>query len=318
MNSNYRVAETLVRLMLGEVVDYESLQQKYDISHRTFQRDLHDIEGALAEVDPNDSYLKKVENRQQYYLVREDLNESLNKVLLISNILLASRALTNAEMKECLTYLQAGLPPNEREQVANYLVMPKSSYLPLTNAQPLLVHLRQLSDCILNHQVLTFDYQGSWIDDPEPHEHEAQPVALFFEKYYFYVAMYNVQTHGYWFNRVDRILKIKKITAGKPMDYGHDFSLIDRRQQSYFFHTGQLITFRFECLNCYPPTALDHFPGSKIVGHNAAGQVIIEARFKFDAALFWIMSQGAKVKVISPPSLITRLQYEMKATLDLY
>lgn len=198
LNSNYRVAEILVRLMLGEIVDYDSLRQKYDISRRTFQRDLHDIEGALAEVNPDDNYLKKVANRQQYYLAQQDLSEALNKVLLISNILLASRALTSAEMKACLAYLQSGLPPKEREQVANYLVMPKSSYLPLTNAQTLITRLRQLSDCIINHQVLTFDYQGSWIDDPEPHEHEAQPVALFFEKYYFYVAMYNYEMQGHW------------------------------------------------------------------------------------------------------------------------
>lgn len=317
MNSNYRVAEMLIRLMNGETISYDQLKSKYQVSLRTFQRDLHDIKAVLLEHSASFNQLVEAGSGQQYRLDRVSDLASLEMVLTISNVLLGSRALVPAELTKVLGYLQAKLTPEMQQRASDYLKIAKPSYTPITDAAPIMSRLRLLADCIITHQRLTFTYKPASIP-ASLHRYQAQPIAMFFERFYFYVAMVSADYSGYRLYRVDRIGEIQTITPGAKISAAQHFSLLDHRHQTYLLDSGNSLTFRVECRDCYPNTVLDNFPMSHIVKKSAAGYTVVEVHAKLDGALIWLLGQGARVKVLSPPSLIAQLKAAHQAAVDLY
>lgn len=142
-------------------------------------------------------------------------------------------------------------------------------------------------------------------------------MALFFEVHYFYVAMLSQERGGYWLYRLDRIVDIVTKTAGEKLDYTERFSLQDHRRQTYLVDSGSLTRIRFIYRN-YVQTVLDHFPNSRVVQENEDGSVIIEAYVKIDGAMFWLLSQGAGLQVISPASLVDRMRNALSAAREQY
>lgn len=204
-----------------------------------------------------------------------------------------------------------------RDAVHKQLAVPRGSYTPLSRPAPLLNRLREVAYCITNNQRMVFTYHSSHPDEPKPLIHHAQPVALFFEVHYFYVAMLSQERGGYWLYRLDRIVDIVTKTAGEKLDYTERFSLQDHRRQTYLVDSGSLTRIRFIYRN-YVQTVLDHFPNSRVVQENEDGSVIIEAYVKIDGAMFWLLSQGAGLQVISPASLVDRMRNALSAAREQY
>jgi len=314
MQSNQRIAELMVQLMSGETLNQSDLEAKYHISRRTCQRDFSYVRRALSEYAAGDL----VEHDGAYRLARQSEETDVEMVLTMSNILLGSRALDQDELTATLAYISSSLSPVMQAVVRQQLILSRGSYVPLSRAKPLLHRLREVAASIMHTEKLVFTYRSSsYNNNSKPQVHHAQPVALFFETYYFYVAMLSEEHHGYWLYRLDRMGDILDTLPGDHLDYAERFSLQEHRNYTYLLDSGALTQIRFEYHN-YVQTALDHFPGSRVVKQNADGSVIIEAYVKADGALLWLMSQGTGLKVLSPVSLIDRIKSELHHALNQY
>lgn len=313
MASNYRMAELLVQLITGQTLDQKNIQEKYGIDIRTAQRDISYIRSALAEYDAGEIVSKK----GTYRLSHKSEMVDFEMVLAASNILLGSRALTQTELHDTLAFLSSGLSATMQAAVHDQISIPNNSYTPLSKPKPLLNQLREISLCIANNEKITFTYLSSHPDEPKPLKHHAQPVALFFEVHYFYVAMLSQEHDGYWLYRLDRIIDILAKTAGQQLNYADRFSLQDHRHQTYLLDSGQLTRISF-IYRYYPQTALDYFPGSHVIKSNSDGSSVIVAYVKVDGAMLWLLSQGAALQVISPPLLVNRMRDALTAARDQY
>ncbi|WP_232842669.1 MULTISPECIES: YafY family protein [Lactobacillaceae] len=313
MQSNQRIAEVLTRLMTGETLQQVVLEQHYGISHRTCQRDLAYIRRALADYAAG----RLVEDEGAYHLSRQSDQDELDMVLTASNILLGSRALSRPELTATLNYLSSGLSPTMQRIVRQQLTVPRGSYTPVSNAQPLLLRLREVAACISRSQKMVFVYQSSEPGAPRSQIHHAQPVTLFFETYYFYVAMLSVEHGGYWLYRLDRMTDILEKHPGEKLDYATRFSLQEHRHYTYLLDSGSLTQIRFIYRNNIQ-TVLDHFPDSRIVKQNADGSYVVEAYVKVDGAMLWLLSQGTGLKVLSPVSLVNRMRDTLTAARNQY
>lgn len=313
MQSNQRIAELLTRLMTGEVLQQDLLEQHYAISHRTCQRDLAYIRRALTDYAAG----SLVEKKGAYYLSRQSEADDLDMVLTTSNILLGSRALDQPELTATLKYLSNGLSPAMQAIVHQQLTVPRGSYTPLSNAHPLLHQLREVATCISHSQKMVFVYRSSEPGAAQPQVHHAQPVALFFETYYFYVAMLSEEHGGYWLYRLDRIEGILEKRPGEKLDYASRFSLQEHRHYTYLLDSGSLTQIRFIYRNNIH-TVLDHFPDSRIIKQNPDGSYLVEAYVKIDGAMLWLLSQGTGLKVLSPVSLVNRMRETLTAAREQY
>jgi len=313
VQSNQRIAELMVQLMTGEPLQQTVIEEKYAVSHRTCQRDFAYIRGALSEYAAGDL----VEVQGTYRLVRQSEVADFEMALTASNILLGSRALDQKELTATLDYLQRSLSPEMQAALRQQLTIPRGSYTPLAWSKPLLHRLRAIATCIVGSQKMVFTYRSSHPGELKPMTHHAQPVALFFETYYFYVAMFSEEHGGYWLYRLDRIVDILKTAPGDKLDYAERFSLQEHRRFTYLLDSGSLTKIRFIYRN-YIQTVLDHFPNSRVVKDNGDGSFVVEAYVKVDGAMLWLLSQGAGLKVLSPVSLVERMGSALTAARDQY
>ncbi|MFB9769078.1 helix-turn-helix transcriptional regulator [Lactiplantibacillus modestisalitolerans] len=313
MQSNGRIAELLVQLMSGQSVETEKVLAKYAISKRTYQRDLAYVRNALIENGVGELQ----ECAGTYRLLRQSTREDYQKALVTSHVLLGSRALTVAELKDTLAYLAKGLPEELQAELRQKLTLARGSYTALSRPKPLLERLHIITDLIAANQRMTFVYHGSDFHVPQPQTHHAQPVAVFFEVHYFYIAMLSEEHAGYWLYRLDRIVKILDHTAGQHLDYAHRFSLQDHRRQSYLLDSGSVTPIQFIYRNALQ-TVLDQFPQARVLATLPDGSHKIEAYVKVDGAMLWLLSQGAGVEVVSPPLLKKRMKKALQAALKQY
>lgn len=322
MNSNARVTKLLADLINGETLDAAVICEEYGIGKRTLQRDLAVIKDALgARFD-----LQEVTGGWKLTSIDGDRRDM---VTAIAHILLASRGLAPQELNACVTWLLGQLGTQEQRIAEKQLRLARADYLPMTEAKPILSLLPVIEKAIAKSLLLTFNYHPSQnshatahlVDSPrldtQTTTKQAQPVAVFFEEHYWYVAMYVPQTGHFWLYRLDRIEAIVKAEPGMNLDYAKRFSLQDHRHRTYLLSSGEFASFTFEYSE-YPPTALDKFPDSKIIRRNPNGTVVIQAHAYLTGAVMWLMSQGPGVKVLDPPSLVKLIQQKHQAALDRY
>jgi len=313
VQSNQRIAELMVQLMAGKTLRAEKIAAKYAVSARTSQRDFAYIRRALSEYTAGDL----IEEHGTYRLSRRSEETDAGMVLAMSNILLGSRALTQTELSGTLDYLSSGLSPAMQTAMHQQLTLSRGSYVPLSRSKPLLHVLREVASCITQNQRMVFTYRSSRPGETHARVHHAQPVALFFETYYFYVAMLSEEHAGYWLYRLDRIQAIQEKLPGEKLDYDERYSLQEHRNYAYLLDSGSLTRIRFRYYN-YVQTALDHFPGSRVIREYPDGSYVIEAYVKIDGAVLWLLSQGAGLRVLSPVSLVDRMRAMLQATLEQY
>lgn len=313
MNSNRRIVELVVPLLNGQSISQIEMTKKYNISVRTFQRDIADIRHVLTEHGVGDVR----ENVGVYKLVRDDDINSLEKALITTTILLGSRAFESKELTDTLDYVASKLSPEFKKILYQQTAIPRGSYTPLSKPKPLLHRLKEVEDCILNNQKITFTYLSSQPDEKRPRIHHAQPVAVFFEMHYFYIAMMSEERNGYWMYRLDRIVEILSKENGQKLDYATKFSLQDHQHQTYLLDSGSLKKIQF-IYRGYIQTVLDHFPNAHIAKDNKDGSYLIEAYLKVDGAMLWLVGQGDRLEVVSPPSVVREVKTALLNALSQY
>lgn len=313
MNSNRRILDLLVPLIDGQVLEQDDMIKKYHVSLRTIQRNLADIRSALDEFNVGEL----VEDAGTYRLVRHGDSAGFEKALAVSNMLLGTRALEPDELAATLKFIGEKLSPEMQATLHHALAIPRGSYTPLSRPKSLLHRLHEIQTCITHNQQMTFTYLSSQPTEKRPLTHHAQPVAVFFETHYFYVAMLSQERGGYWLYRLDRIVTIINKTNGQKLDYAERFSLQDHRHQTYLLDSGSVKKIRF-IYRGYVQTALDNFPNAHIVKENPDGSHVIDAYVKLDGALLWLVGQGPRLQVLSPQSVVRLVQETLQETLAQY
>ncbi|MFL2028089.1 WYL domain-containing protein [Loigolactobacillus zhaoyuanensis] len=315
--SSRRLLTLFIRLLQGEKFDETSWRAlaltAESKSKRVYQRDLMIIKETLA--DCHDGH-RLVLNGKQHQLRGQTDPHGLTYTIALAHILLASRAFTQKEVDGILGFLKANLTPATQDDYTAAIKADRNSYQPLSKRQPVLSRLVTLTNAIANYQMLTFHYRNGATQ--KQRAYQAQPVALYFATYYFYVSVKLAQHDDFALFRVDRMTSIDFSAPGDARRNADHFSLPDQRSLVHLLPMGQLTTFRFKCwLN--PQNVLDQFPSAhKVAASVERNGVLIEAQAKEAGALLWLQSQGPNVQVVSPPQLIKKLKRNLAQTAALY
>lgn len=81
---------------------------------------------------------------------------------------------------------------------------------------------------------------------------------------------------------------------------------------------GEKATIRFEFTGIVE-AALDRFPTAKVItAQSNHQQVLIEAEVFDTGAMMWLLSQGPRVRVVSPDSFVQKMKDVLRETLRLY
>lgn len=299
-------------LLTGAPVTKKDLVERFDVDERSIQRDISNIRNFIAE-ENLELELEYRRSTKAYQLVGKTQTFGKAHVLALVKILLASRAFNKDETEQLIELLLARLEPGEQRELNWVIKNEQSNYLPLTSATELLKPLWDFSLYIVRSQAVDITYTKQ---RGEKVTRTIVPKAVIFSDYYFYVVSYNPKYDSDLFYRLDRIKEWYPSDEKIKIEHKDRYEDGKLRKKIQYMTPGDQKKIRFEFTGILE-AALDRFPMSKVI-ENDGKKALLEVETIDQGAKMWLLSQGKRVKIVSPADFKNEMQAEIKAMLDNY
>lgn len=299
-------------LLTGAPVTKKDLVERFDVDERSIQRDISNIRNFIAE-ENLELELEYRRSTKAYQLVGKTQTFGKAHVLALIKILLASRAFNKDETEQLIALLLARLEPGEQRELNWIIKNEQSNYLPLTSATELLKPLWDFSLYIVRSQAVDITYTKQ---RGEKVTRTIVPKAIIFSDYYFYVVSYNPKYDNDLFYRLDRIKEWHPSDEKIKVEHKDRYEDGKLRKKIQYMTPGDQKKIRFEFTGILE-AALDRFPMSKVI-ENDGKKALLEVETIDQGAKMWLLSQGKRVKIVSPADFKNEMQAEIKAMLDNY
>ncbi|MEY8661636.1 WYL domain-containing protein [Ligilactobacillus faecis] len=299
-------------LLTGAPVTKKDLVERFDVDERSIQRDISNIRNFIAE-ENLELELEYRRSTKAYQLVGKTQTFGKAHVLALVKILLASRAFNKDETEQLIELLLARLESGEQRELNWIIKNEQSNYLPLTSATELLKPLWDFSLYIVRSQAVDITYTKQ---RGEKVTRTIVPKAIIFSDYYFYVVSYNPKYDNDLFYRLDRIKEWHPSDEKIKVEHKDRYEDGKLRKKIQYMTPGDQKKIRFEFTGILE-AALDRFPMSKVI-ENDGKKALLEVETIDQGAKMWLLSQGKRVKIVSPADFKNEMQAEIKAMLDNY
>ena len=300
------------KLKNGDSIKKSEIASMFCVNEKTIQRDLNDIRTYLEENRELYGTTKVEYDRKKkgHYLSKKN-SEILSRedVLVIAKILLESRAFNNKEIKH-LIHAILGQVDNEqsrhiREIIGNELL----TYVQLKHEKPLLKSLWDISGFIRCKKTIEIKYMKA---DGSKVTRKVNPLAIIFSEYYFYlIANINDMDFDmpavYRFDRIEDYRGTEKRFRVPEVERFEDGEF---RKRVQFMYSGKLMKIKFEFRGTSIEAILDRLPTAKVIDRYD-NKYLIEAEIFGKGIIMWILSQGSKLKILEPESIIQDIVKEV-------
>ena len=310
-----RVLELYQDFLSGKLINKQQAAEQYHVNVRSIQRDIDSIRDFLSEQCAKEGIVRKIEYDKKengYHLVTQEIEQlSKGEVLALCKILLESRAFTKEQIeKQLQIILNLCVSQREKADIEWFISNELFHYHDPAHAAVDPDNLWMVAQAIRNQSVLEIEYQK--LKERQIVKRTVEPVGLMFSEYYFYLmgvitdhstreAFHKKNDPYPTIYRLDRIHSIK--------ESGDKFCEYKNRTQFMFGGEPQNISF-----NYYGPSVeavLDKFPMAKVVDEKE-GVCYIEAEVFGTGVKMWLLSQGSKVKVTAPETLVQEMKQEIE------
>ena len=145
------------------------------------------------------------------------------------------------------------------------------------------------------------------------------PVAIMFSDYYFYLIAYRCDEDDWkpLYYRIDRIVNIVEHRKRFEIPKEFDFDEGELRSKIQFMFPGEYRKIRFEYCGTSVQAILDKIPTARIID-TKGNLTVIEAENYGTGVNMILLSQGSRVKALSPESFVNDMRSETKKMFDLY
>lgn len=294
-NKGFRLLTINEKLKKGEYLKKIELANFFGVTTKTIQRDIDDIRSYLAE--SHVSELKYDKSKKAYHIVNLE-REWLSKeaVVGLCKILLESRAFCKEELNDIIEKLLSQVLPVYRKKVEALIRNEQHHYVPLRHEKHLLSIIWELSNFIIDKEVIKFMYMRQ---DGKTKEREVKPVSIMFSEYYFYLIAYMADESKTFptIFRIDRIRNLNGTREHYDIPYKEKFDDGEFRKRVQFMYSGELRRVKFEFSGSSIESVLDRLPTAEII-EEKDGTYVIRAEVYGNGIDMWLRSQGNSVKVL--------------------
>ena len=322
---NARTLDMYERLREGKSIRKCEEAQRFGVDERSIQRDIDDIRAFLDERQMQGDGRQVIYDRAKKGFVMEGQEASTmsnSEILAVAKILLESRAFSGRKMTDVLQKMVDGCVPRQNMKVVSELISNESfHYVELKHGGCVEEKLWQIGMDIKEHNLLKIRYQR--LDASEqPVVRVVEPVAILFSEYYFYLmgiitdhstreAFHKKNDPYPTIYRLDRIHSIKETGEKFSVPYKDRFKEGEYKNRTQFMFGGEPQKISF---NYYGPSVeavLDKFPMAKVVDEKE-GVCSNKAEVFGTGVKMWLLSQGSKVKVTAPETLVQEIKQEIE------
>lgn len=313
-----RVLELFFRGLHGEDISVKELAAEYNVSTKSISRDINDLKAFLADHRElvGNTELQYSHQEKCYHLYMDEFLTNKELFSLIE-VLIGARAFSKMELLTLVEKMKRFTTPDDRPKL-NELIRKELYHYPEVkhDCESVQTVLWQLINCIVDKREISIEYYRAdrkWVT------HRLRPASVMFSDFYFYLIAFNTEgtLDKPLYFRVDRIKYItehrKKFTNMDAPDF--DEGLL--RQRSLFMWPGKLRTIRFEFTGSAIQAILDKLPTAKVIERNGRTYTV-EADVYGDGIKMWLLSQGRRIKVISPDDFVEEMKKEVESIYNSY
>ncbi len=318
LNKKTRMMQIFYRAMRGENISTKQLAEEYQVTTKSISRDINEIKSFLAESRDliGGIEFKYSQASKTYYLEFEDF--ILNKELIaMIKMMIGCRGLSKSELTTIIEKLKKFTTYKER-QTLNTLIGKEILHYKDVNhdVESVIDTMWRLTKCVDEKREITIDYykiNRDWV------ERRIRPIAILFSDYYYYLIAYRVDKDNFvpLIYRVDRIVKIKEHRAHFELPKQCHFDEGALRNKIQFMFSGEYRKIKFSFNGLSVQAILDRIPTAKIID-KVDGKYIIEAETFGKGINMFLLSQGASVVALEPPSFVKEMREEIEKMQSLY
>lgn len=192
-----RLLYFMSELEKGHKVNKTDYLKRFNIAERTFKDDLRELKENLKVLrdDMKIKYSRLAGTYEAEYNHGYG-NLKYNQAVILSKILLESRALRVEEVREIIdTFVERAVDDRERQRIRNFTERELEEYKELSiyrdnKNKSILPHLSAIFDAIENQKPLSFKYTKYQGKDAD---YDVLPVSIMFNDHYFYCMAYKVE-----------------------------------------------------------------------------------------------------------------------------
>lgn len=300
-----RVLSMYTKLKQGKVIEKEKEGQKYNVSSRTIQRDIADIQCFMQNQNVDTGEIQEIvyDKKLGGYILQTKSTNQLNsqEILAVVKILLDSRALMKSELFPIIHKLIKMCSDEvELKMIEDLLRNEMYHYVELQHGKKLLERLWQLEQAVKEQKFIEIEYRKR--KNKELVKRKIKPVGIMFSGFYFYLTAFidDIDKKEAFQNpddifptiyRVDRLQNFCVLDEHFAIPYTERFEEGEFRKRMQFMYGGKLRKVEFTYTGNAIDCVLDRFPTAKIIKEDN-GKYIVSAEVFGIGVEIWIRGQG--------------------------
>ena len=306
-----RVLSIFSRLKQGQIIDKAAESNKYNVTPRTIQRDISDIQCFLQTQRYDTGEVQEIVYNRGVggYRLETKIKSYLEskEILAVCKVLLESRALLKEEMFPIINKLMnIRNDETEKKQLKEHIENEMGHYMELHHKKKLLDRIWQLEYAVKEHKYIKIQYKK--LKGSMHVARKVKPVGVMFSEFYFYLAAYieGIDKEKEFQNpddifptiyRVDRLEDIEVLDEHFFIPYAERFQEGEFRKRVQFMYGGRLQTIKFLYVGADINAVLDRLPTAEIESQDK-GQYKIKAEVFGEGIKMWLRSQGDNVVIL--------------------
>lgn len=309
----YRILSLFKRLASGKTIKKVLEAERFNVSEKSIQRDIDTLRQYLAEERKSGECCDVIWSpTQNGYTMINNSEKMLEKydVLVITKVLLESRAFCATEMDNLLKKLLRQVPSAEQHHIQEIIRNEKFHYAPVGHGKELIKNLWTLSKAMREQWLVQLQYKKE--NNDQLISRIVEPQGVIFAEYYFYLiaCIHNANYEFPAIYRIDRIQEMMVLPEHYKINYCNRFKEGEFRKRIQFMHSGPLLHIKFKYWGKSLDAVMDRLPTAKVLA-NEGNASIVEAEVYGQGIKMWLLSQAEYLEVVEPEEF----REEMKRTI---
>ncbi|KKI53901.1 MULTISPECIES: YafY family protein [Staphylococcus] len=303
MSKSTEILELYLKFHRGEEISKSEIVEYFgNKSPRTIQRYIASLNRFFEQNEGTEDLKIKYSRKKNVYFMEKNINNRFDKkqVLVILKIIISTRGLSENEIINIIEQLTSTLDDDDIKIINETIKSELYHYHEMRHEEPLLSKIWDINKLVLQGKSLKLNYYNAWNQEKT---HIIRPLYITFSELYFYMVAVNKNGRTLIY-RIDRIHDFEvinqKIEDSKSMYYQEG----ELKQRAYFMYGGEWKRVRFEFNGGIIESVIDRFPTAKLIKKDYENnRFVVEIEVIGDGIIMWLLSQGSKVKILSPLSI---------------
>lgn len=310
------ILELYVKFMSGERLTKPEVEEIIgNKSERTVQRYIAQLNTFFKHNSENTKIIMNQTDRKYEIIHNNETIFDKEQVLAMLKILISSRGLTKDEIHHVITTLMHKLSDEDRKIVETSINSEMINYESMNHGEPLFSKLWELNHIIQQNKTIEFEYFNAM---NRGRIHKIKPMYITYSELYFYLVGVNDKEQVIIF-RVDRIQEYKVTKEKIKIPNSPYIREGELKKRIYFMYGGEWKKVTFEFNGGIIESVLDRFPTAQLIKKDYINNCFtVEIEVTGDGILMWLLSQGSRVKVLSPTDLKEKHIDEVKNIIENY